>query len=152
MESNNELKEIDVKNSGRYYFNDIIKMEGFDFNNIVLDEKSHRNILLYCISYKNLIDAKPLDVKFNKADGFIRVYNGVRYLVLLGPEKYDAICNRITYLICQKSGITSAFSDNCVRIKIDSSDSHLEKTLTLHNFIKCYKKKVSSCYYQQKRL
>ena len=55
MESNNELKEIDVKNSVSYYFNDII--------NIVLDEKSHRNILLYYISYKALIDAKPLYIK-----------------------------------------------------------------------------------------
>ena len=26
-----------------------------------------------------------------KTNGFIRVYNGTRYLVLFGPEKYDAI-------------------------------------------------------------
>ena len=28
------------------------------------------------------------------------------YVVLFGPEKYDAICNRIKYLIGPKSGIT----------------------------------------------
>ena len=30
----------DIKNHARYYFNDIIKIKGFDFNNILLDEKS----------------------------------------------------------------------------------------------------------------
>ena len=43
---------------------------------------------------------------FDKVDGFITVYDGTRYLVLFGPEKNDAICNRIRYLISQKSGIT----------------------------------------------
>ena len=67
---------------------------------------------------------------------FIRVYDGTRYLVLLGPEKYDPIYNRIIYLICQKSGITYAFSHNYARIKMDSSDSlPSEKTLTLHNVL-----------------
>ena len=31
MESNNELKEIDIKNRTCYYFDDIIKIEDFDF-------------------------------------------------------------------------------------------------------------------------
>ena len=65
MESDNELKEIDVKNRISYYFHGIIKIEGLDFNNIVLDEKSYRNVLLYDVSYKTLIDAKPL----HKVDG-----------------------------------------------------------------------------------
>ena len=32
-------------------------------------------------------------------DGFIKVYHGARYLVLFGPENYDAIYNRVRYLI-----------------------------------------------------
>ena len=43
---------------------------------------------------------------FNKIDGFIRVYNGTRYLVLFSPERYDFVYNSIIYLINQKSGIT----------------------------------------------
>ena len=31
MESNNELKEIDIKNPAGYYFNGIIKIEDFEF-------------------------------------------------------------------------------------------------------------------------
>ena len=39
---------------------------------------------------------------FNKVDGFIRVFDRSRYLVLCSPEKYDAIYNRIRYLLSQK--------------------------------------------------
>ena len=83
-----------------------------------------------------MIDAKPLRIRFDKVDGFVRVYNRTRYLVLFGPEKYDASCNRIRYLVSQKTGITYVFSRNYARIKIDSHDSlPLEKTLTLHVII-----------------
>ena len=72
-----------------------------DFNsaNISIDEKSYENILVYNISCKSLIDAKPLRIRFVKVEGFIKVYDGTRYLVLFAPEEYDAICNRIRYLI-----------------------------------------------------
>ena len=117
-----------------YYFDDIIKFEDFDFDNILIDEKSHENILIYNFSYKTLIDVKPLRIRFDKIDGFIRIYDGNRYLVLFGLQKYDAIYNRIRYLINQKSGIAYAFSHYYAKIKVDSYDSlPLEKTLTLHD-------------------
>ena len=59
MESNDELKEINIKYRAFYYFGDIIKIEDFNFINILLDEKSYGNILVDDISYKTLIDAKP---------------------------------------------------------------------------------------------
>ena len=93
------------------YFDDIIKLEDFDFDNILTYEKSHENILIYDISYKTLIVLKPLRIGFDKMDGFIRIYDGTRYLVLLGPEKYGTIYNRIRYLISLKSSITYIFSD-----------------------------------------
>ena len=46
------------------------------------------NILIYKNSYKILIDTKPLLIRFDKVDGFIRVYGGTRCLVLFGDEKY----------------------------------------------------------------
>ena len=99
MESNDKLKEINIKNQMYYYFDDIIEIEDFDFDNILIDEKSCKNILAYNISYKTLIGAKPLRIRFDKVDGFIKDYNGTRYLVLFGLEKYDAIYNRIRYFI-----------------------------------------------------
>ena len=66
--------------------------------------KSHK--IVYKISYKTLIDAKPLHIRFDETDGLIRVYDGTRYLVLFGSEKYDFIYNRSRYLVSVKSGIT----------------------------------------------
>ena len=84
MDSNDELKEIDIENRACYYFDDIIKIECFNHDIILIDEKSYENIFVYIISYTTLIDAIPLCVRFNKIDGFDRVFDGTRYLVLFG--------------------------------------------------------------------
>ena len=81
------------------------------------------NILVYNILYKTSTGAKPLRIRFDKIDGFIRVYNGTRYLVLFEGEKYDFIYNRIRYLIGVKSGVTYVISHNYAKIKVDSCDS-----------------------------
>ena len=47
--------------------------------------------MVYDISLKTLIGAKLLCIRFDKVDWLIRVYPGTRYLVLLGPGKYDNI-------------------------------------------------------------
>ena len=147
----NNLKEIGIENCTCYYFEDLIKIEVFDFDNVLLHKKSYENILAYGISHESLIGTRPLRIRFNKVDGFIRVYDGTRYLVLFGAEKDDAIYNRIKYFISQKSGITYVFSHNYARIKIDSYNSlPLEKRLTLHNvliLIKSFFDKNQNHYY-----
>ena len=118
----------------RYYFNSIVKLEDFDLGNISLGKKSHRNILIYDISYKTLIDSKLLRIRFDIINEFIRIYDGTRYLTLFGYEQYDAIYNRIRLSL--KSGITYIFSHYLAKIKVDSYDSlPIEKLLTLHNVI-----------------
>ena len=47
--------------------------------------------MVYEISYKTLIGVKPLCIKFDKADGFIKVYDRARYLVIFDPKKYVTI-------------------------------------------------------------
>ena len=64
--------------------------------------------------------ATPLRITFSKVDGLIRVYDGTRYLVLLGSEKYDSFYNRIRYFISVKSGITYVTSHSYAKIKKDS--------------------------------
>ena len=49
-----------------YYFDDIIKIEDFDFANSLIDEKSYKYVLVYNILYKTLIGAKPLHIRFVK--------------------------------------------------------------------------------------
>ena len=47
-------------------------------------------------------------------------YDGIRNLVLSGPEKYNSMYSGIRYLISQKSGITIIIYHNFVKMKIDS--------------------------------
>ena len=83
-----------------------------------------------------MVGAKALCISFDKIDGFIRVYDGTRYLVLLGDEKNDFIYNRIRYPIGVKSGIRYVISHNYAKTKANSYDSlPPEKTLALHNVI-----------------
>ena len=69
----------------------VIKIEGFDLNNILLSEKSYEKILLYDVLYKTLIGAKPLCIIFDKVNEFIRDFDRMKYLVLVSPEICDAI-------------------------------------------------------------
>ena len=58
MDSNEELKEIGIKNRTCYYFDNIIKTEDFNLDNFLIDEKSYENVLVYIISWKTLIGAE----------------------------------------------------------------------------------------------
>ena len=117
---NIEFKKVRFKDSMCCYFDDIIKLEDFDLDNILIDEKSHENILIYDFSYKTLIDPKPLCIRFDQIDGFIKIYDGSRYITLFGSEEYETIYNRIRYLISLKSGITYLFSHYFTKIEVDS--------------------------------
>ena len=116
---NNEFKKVPVKNRTCSYFNDIIKLDEFDFDNIFIGEKSHENTLIYDISYKTLIDPKPLCIRFDKIDGFTKIFDGTRYLILFGSEKYEAIYNRIR----SKKWHHIYFFHYFAKIKFDSYDS-----------------------------
>ena len=92
--------------------------------------------MIYDISHKTLIGPKPLQVRFDKIDGFVKMYDGTKYIKLLGPEKYDAIYNRIRYLISLKSSITYMFSHIFAKIKVNSYDPlPIEKRMALRNVI-----------------
>ena len=73
IESNDELKKIDIKNRACYYFDDIIKIEDFDFDNIIIDEKLYKKLLVYDTSYKTLFGSEPVHIRFDEVRGFIRV-------------------------------------------------------------------------------
>ena len=134
MDSNDELKETDIRNRTCYYFDAKTKTEDFNLDNILIKKKRYKNILVYNISYKTLIDAKPLRCGVDKINGFIRVYDGNKYLILC--EKHDFIYNKIRYLIRVKSGITHVVSHNYAKMKPDSYDSlPLEKAMIFCNVL-----------------
>ena len=47
MEINDKLKEINIKNRTCFHFGDITKFEDFDLDNILIEEKSYGNVLVY---------------------------------------------------------------------------------------------------------
>ena len=47
----NKFKDISIKNHKHYFFDDVINIKNFDPNNIKIDEKSYKNILIYYIGY-----------------------------------------------------------------------------------------------------
>ena len=74
-----------------------------------------------------MIGDKPLRISFDKTDRFIKVYDGNRYLVLLGDEEYESIYNRIRDLIGVKSDIRNVISPNYARIEFDLYNSSYKK-------------------------
>ena len=140
MESKDELKEIDNKNRTCYYFDSIIRFwdRDINFSDILSDEKLYKekceNILIHYISYKTSTGAKPFRIKFDEIDGIIKIYDGIRYLVLFDHGWFDKICDNIKYLISKKSGITDSIYHNIARIRIGFYNSlPIEKILTFHN-------------------
>ena len=133
---NNEFEKVCVENRTCHYSDTASKLEDFNLDNILLDKKSHENILIFDISYKTLIGSKPLQIRFDKIDGIIRIYDGTRYLTLFDTKMYDAVYDKIRYFVSLKSSITYIFYDHFSKIKVDSYDSlPILKTLTLHNVI-----------------
>ena len=122
MENKDELKEIDMKNRTCCYFDDIMKAIDIYSGNILLGNQIYRNTLeiIYDISYKTFMGSKPLRVWFDKIDRFIKIHDGIRFLVLLCHSRHDLICDRINHLISEKSGITDRINHNFARIRIDS--------------------------------
>ena len=85
--------------------------------------------------HKTLIGLEPLRIIFHKVDGFNKFYVETRYLPLFGSQKYDAIYNKIRYLMSLKLGILYVFSLNHPRIKIDSHNVFPREVFPLHVFI-----------------
>ena len=72
-----------------------------------------------------MIGTKPLRIRYNKIDRFIRIYNGTRSLVLFGPQKCDV--KKVNY-VCFFSLLHENQSWFFYSLPI-------EKTLTLRNLI-----------------
>lgn len=77
-----------VKSCTFHYFDDITEKESFHFGNFL-------NVSVY-VSYKTVVGISPLRIIYTKMDGFIRDYNGTKYLISFGSEKHDVISDRTT--------------------------------------------------------
>ena len=87
---NNKIKDIDIKNSTFYFFDDI-NIKNFDLSNIKIDEKSYKNILIYYIGYVTIKDSNyvkinsvnPLNLISSKVNGYFEEINRNKCLTLV---------------------------------------------------------------------
>ena len=91
----NKVKDINIKNRTYYFFNDIIIIVIFDFNDIKIDKTSYKNILIYFLGYVTIkkyiktYSGNLLLLIFGKVNGYFEEINGNKYLILVPTnEKY----------------------------------------------------------------
>ena len=70
----NKIKDISLKNHTYFFFNDILNIKEFDPNNIKIDEKSYKNILVCHVGYMRIKDLKYVKT------------NGVKLLYLISSK------------------------------------------------------------------
>lgn len=68
MNSDNKLKEVDIKNQKCYYLGKVIDSNNLNLDNILVDKKWYENILIYSVAYITLYGARPLNIIFDKVD------------------------------------------------------------------------------------
>ena len=83
------VKDINIKNRTYCFLNDIINMKDFDPNNIRIEEKSYKNILIYYFGYVTIkkdlkiYSINPLYLIFGKVNGYFKEINGNKCLTLV---------------------------------------------------------------------
>ena len=128
--------KVSIKNCTCYYFAYIIKLEDFNPDNILIDQKAHENILIHGISYKSIIVSYFFRIRLDKINGIIIIYDKTRYLTLFSSEKFNVNYGKVRYVISIKSGTAHIFPHYSAKIKVDSYDSlSIRKTLCLHVII-----------------
>ena len=141
----NKVKDIDTRNRIYYFFNDIINIKIFDPNNIKIDEKSYKNILIYYIGYMTIKDSKyvkinsvnPLYLIFNKVKEYFVEINGNKYLTLVPTneiketiKKYEELWSKIRNLIRSITKNSDAYDEKYMKIKFNLDDElPLNKTV-----------------------
>ena len=85
------MKDINIKSRTYYFFVDIINIKIFDPNNIKVDEKSYKNVLIYSNGYVIIKDLKcltissinPLYLIFSIVNGYFEEINKRKYITLV---------------------------------------------------------------------
>ena len=113
----------------------MISIKKFDANNIKLDGKSYKNILIYYIGYVTIKDSKyvriygvnPLYLTFNKVNRYFEEINGNKYLTLVPAneskekiKKYGELWIKIRDLIRLITKNSDDFDEKYMKIKFNS--------------------------------
>ena len=116
----------------------MINIKDIDPNQIEIDQKSYKNIVIYCVGYittKHLSYVKinivnPLYFIIDKLDGYIEESSGNKYLTLVSPDKnkdilkkYTELWYKIKDLIRSVTNISGDYDEEYMKIKLNSDDN-----------------------------
>ena len=147
----NKVKDIDVKSHTYYVFSVMINIKNFDLNNIKLDEKSNKNILIYYIGYVTIKESKyakiysvnPLHLILSNMNGYFEEINKSKYLTLVPAnqskeeiKKYEELWSKIRHLIRSITKNSDDYDEKYIKIKFNSDDEiPLNKTIKIPKMI-----------------
>ena len=99
------VREINIKNRTYYILDDMINIKYIDPDKIKIDEKSHKNIVIYSIGYVTTNRVKSSYLIINKVNGYIDEHDENKYLTLLQFHKG-------TNTLCMENGIWRTMGEN----------------------------------------
>ena len=73
---------VNIRNRKYFYFDDMTIVDNFYSQNIKVNKKSYKSILIFYIRYKAPNGVKPLNIIFNEINGYIEDNNGRKYPTL----------------------------------------------------------------------
>ena len=157
-----EVKGINIKNRGYYFYDDMINIKNFHSNLLKIDKKSHEDTDIYYIGYitikkfsncKNICSVNPLHLIIHSNTGHFKEKSGEKYLIVDSTEKYKEVFSGIMSEIkTLNNGKELFYENNYIRIRVNTDDDlHLNKPLkfpTLTIIIRCALQKGEKLYPQ----
>ena len=145
----NKVEEIDIKNQTFYVFNDNINIKNFDPNNIKLDEKSFKDILIYYISYLTIKSSKYIKINnvnlsyliFSKVSWYFEEIDKSKYLTLVPTnkskeKKYKELWSKVKVIVIWITKKSDDYDKKYVKVKSNSDDElPLNKTIEFPSMI-----------------
>ena len=139
------VKYINIKIRTFCFFNDIINIKDFDLDNIKIDEKSNKNILIYYTGYVSIkkylktYSVNPLYLIFGNVNVYFEEINGNKYLTLILPNEskekikmYEELRIQIRNLIRSITKNADDYDEKYMKMKFDSyRNSPLDKTIEI---------------------
>ena len=157
-----QVKEINIKNGGYCFCDDMINIKNFHSTLLKTDKKSHEDIDIYYIGYimtkkfndcENIHSINPLYLIINSVTGHFKEKYGEKYLIIDSTEKCEEVFSGTKSEIKKLNGRKELFYEkNYARIGINTDDDlplnkHL-KFPTLAIIIRCVLQKYEKLYPQ----
>ena len=127
-----QVKEINIKNRGYYFHDDMINIKIFHSNILKIEKKSHEDIDIYYISYimiktfsdyENMRSVNPLYLIIHSATGHFKEKYGEKYLIIDSTGKYEKVFSGIKSEIRAFNGGKELFYEkNYAIIGINTDD------------------------------